>query len=304
MDVTVLIPTLASEKTKPYVEACVRSLRETTPWYEIIVATNGENTQELEVDARVIHRRKKGQCGAVNKVLELVETRYVLVSNDDMIYSPNWDGSLEVAVKKYRCVSPTLVESLPGAPPFYVYNCGRTIEEFKKSEWLSYVAQMRTGAPCKKMEIEDGFNLPFLTRTDIFRTIEGYDESYDPGGSNSDPDVMFKMMLAGIAPKRDRLSLVYHFSLQSGSMADDRQSWWHNWRYFPQKWGFERPGTNEVWYAGGEDGIRIPTPERPYVAEVAHGHGIHPGKDWLEYHPSWEGQYGKPFYGKGKYYDQ
>jgi len=300
--ITVIIPTLASKKTKPYVEACVASLKETTPWYEVLVVTNGKGVLPLDVDARIIHRNKAGQCGAVNEALELVETKYVMVSNDDMIYGPGWDESLKISLPKYRCVSPTLVEPLAGAEPFYTYDCGTRVDNFDKERWLEFIGQMRIGI--EEEDVEDGFNLPFLTETEIFRTVGGYDEKYDPGGSNSDPDVMMKMMIAGIRPMRDRGSLVYHFSLQSGSMGNDRSGWWRNWRYFPKKWGFERDGRTNIWYAGGENGTRIPTEERPYVDPCCHGAGTHPGKDWLEFHPEWKGKYGKPFYGKGNFHGQ
>jgi len=303
MRLTIIIPSLANKRTKPYLEACVISLRETTPWHRILVVTNGDQVQDLDIDADVVHVDKQGQCGAVNRGLEMVDTQYVMVSNDDMIYGPGWDDSLSRTVPKYRCVSPTLVEPKAGAPPFYIYNCGVTIKQFDKKRWHQYIAQMRIGED-EEEDIEDGFNLPFLTETEIFRTIGGYDEEYDPGGSNSDPDTMHKMMIAGIAPKRDFMSLVYHFSLGSGAMGVDKISWWHNWRYFPQKWGFERDGRNNIWYAGGKNGTRIPTKDRPYVDPSCHGHGTHPGKDWLEYSPPWTGIYGHPVYGEGEYYGQ
>jgi len=298
---TVLIPTLASKKTKPYVEACVASLREFTSKISILVLVNGKNALDLNVDARVIKIPQQGQCHAVNEGLEMTNTKYVMVSNDDMIYSPDWLPFLLKAVEEHKCVSPNLVEPLSGAEPFKIHNCGETVDKFRRDAWLQFVSQNHGDEG-----IEDGFNLPFLTETEIFKTIGGYDEAYDPFGSNSDPDVMYKMMIAGIRPKRVRDSYVYHFSLQSSSPAESeeaKKSWWTNWRYFPRKWGFERDGRGNIWYAGGKKGTRIPTEERPYVAEIAHGHGVHPGKDWLEFHPSWKGKYGKPFYGEGNYYD-
>ncbi len=300
--VTVLIPTQANELTKPYCEACVASIMETAPWYSVVVITNGPDVLPLNVDVEILHTDKPGQCQAVNLALESVDTKYVMVSNDDMIFGPGWDNSLLRSVQEYRCVSSTLVEPNPGAPPFYNYDCGDSIQVFEKGKWLQYVAQMTIGG--EEQDLEDGFNLPFITETEIFKTIGGYDEEYDPGGCNSDPDVMHKMMIAGIRPMRDRLSLVYHFSLQSGGMDKDKKSWWNNWRYFPRKWGFERDGRNNIWYAGGKEGTRIPTEDKPYVFEGAHGAGKHPGKDWLEFTPPWLGKFGDPVYGEGQYYDQ
>lgn len=306
MLLTVIIPTRASEETKPYVEACVASIRQTAPWVEIVVAKNGNHCLDLDVNAEVVYFRKQGQCNAVNEAVKGVGSKYIMVSNDDMIYSPGWANNLMDAVKEHLCVSPTLVEPKGGAEPFYNYDCGRSVDEFNMDKWLDFVGEMFIGEN-EEDGIEDGFNLPFLVEREVFNTVEGYDTEYDPYGSNSDPDLMYKFMIAGIAPKRDRRSLIYHFSLRSSDPAqseDAKTSWWKNWRYFPHKWGFERDGRTNIWYAGGENGTRIPTEDNPYVSEQAHGHDIHPGKDWIEYKPDWMGKYGEPFYGKGDYYDQ
>ena len=255
-DITVIIPTLSNGKTKTLVEASVSSLREFTSHIDILVVLNGESPLEPNVETRFLMKvKKQGQCNAVNRALEKIDTRYVMVSNDDMIFSPDWDKPLLKAVQEFKCVSPNLMEPEPGAPPFHFSNFGSNPKEFNKENWLKFC---RTN---KDEEIEKGFNLPFMTETEIFRTIEGYDENYDPYGSNSDSDVQYKFMISGISPHRVRASLVYHFSTRSSDPSqgeETRKDWWKNWRYFPRKWGFERQADNNIWYEP-----TIPTKEHP-----------------------------------------
>jgi len=301
---TIIIPTLADKEAEPYLRLCLEAIKEVSPEHRIIVAVNGSGAEETQTNfdganTMVIKIPEKGQCRAVNRAVELVDTEYMLVINDDMVVSPDWDKPLLENIEKYKCVSPNLVEPGGGAPPFLTPNdFGKTAEKFDARAWLEFTKTHKDN-----IGIEDGYNLPFMTLTEVFKGIGGYDEKYDPSGSNSDPDMMCSMMLAGIAPKRIRTSLVYHFSLGRGSMERDAGAFWHNWRYFPQKWGFERDATERIWYGAGENGTRIPTKERPYISESAAGAGKHPGKDWLEYKPEWMGKYGEPIFGKGKFYD-
>jgi len=307
--VTAIIPSLSTDETYPYLELCLDSLAETSPEVPIVVALNGYDPHfpNHRDNLTVIRVSGQGQCKAVNEAVWYAKTKHIIVVNDDMVFSPGWVETMIEATEKYRCVSPNLVEPGSGAEPFMKFDCGSTADTFKYVRWIKGYKDLdpEGGMEC-------GFNLPFMTEKEIFETIEGYDEEYDPYGSNSDPDIMYKMMIAGISPQRCRDTLIYHFSNRSSDAhiveGDEKKKrlydWNKNWRYFPRKWGFERDGRTNVWYAGGENGTRIPIKSRPYVFDGAHGHDIHPGKDWLEYKPEWKGKYGRPFYGKGEYYEQ
>jgi hypothetical protein len=67
---------------------------------------------------------------------------------------------------------------------------------------------------------------------------------YDPWSSNSDSDLEYKCILAGIQPKVLRGVFVYHFGMKSGTFDPDQQVYWQkNWDYFNEKWGFSRVDT-------------------------------------------------------------
>lgn len=239
MKVTVVIPSLY-EKTKGYLENCVNSLRSTVDW-DIIVVTNGSkvkpNLDHIKGITVHVHTSDQGQCNAVNIGGQLTapNTDYLMVSNDDMYYAPGWNRHLKF---DYPVFSPNLVEPVDNAgsaPPFLKFDGGLNLEAFDQKAVDEFVAKHEDG------EVTDGFNLPFFIRKDVWDTIGGYDKNYDPWGSNSDTDLQTLIELAGIKPKRQRDSLVYHFGSKSGTFDSSNQElWWKNWHYYTDKWGFNR----------------------------------------------------------------
>lgn len=311
LDLTVIIPTQANGKRKSYTELCNRTLSYFTPLYKRIIIANGEGNilPDIRGTGSYIYQiPEMGQCHAVNyAVKNYVTTKYIMVTNDDMLYGAGWNKGIEAMIEQYPVLCPNLLEPQPGAPTFrWMNGIGEKLDkEFNFKLLMSFLEQYHQ--LYKEPVVQDGFNLPFITRTDIFNEIEGYDEGYDPYGANSDSDLLYKFMIAGLHPQRLLTSLVWHFSLKSSEQTNgtaERDDWFKNRDHFTHKWGFERQMESAIWFAGGENGIRIPTKEKPYLFEHAAGHGIHPGYDCIEYHPAWEGKFGEPFYGNGKYYGQ
>lgn len=261
MTYSVVIPSLANETTKPYLKLCVESLRESGFGGNIIVATNGDYKPDLK-DIKGItvhtHSKRQGQCGAANAGAQLMNMadKYLMVCNDDMYFAPGWDNKLRF---DHLCFSPNLIEPTTNngsAKPFLKRDWGYTIDEFKKDRAedgvVKTVTAMNMGQNAFDEPIhkeEPGFNLPFFINAEVWRTIGGYDERYDPWGSNSDTDFQTKINLAGIVPMRLRDVLVYHFSNKSGTFDGTHQEdWQRNWEYFDAKWGFNRDVLgSDVW---------------------------------------------------------
>ena len=230
--ISIIIPTM-TDNVK-YATLCTDSLEKNTMKFafEIILAPNGRGTDELQ-----------GQCAAVNKAVEKAKGDWIMLSNDDMYYAPGWDKNFYPVED---CFSPNLVEptdNAGSAPPFLKLDAGFTIDKFKPEIVDKFVGEFNENT------IENGFNLPFFIKKDLWKKIHGYDEMYDPWGSNGDSDLQYKIELAGIQPKRHRGMLVYHFSNKSGTFKPENQTYWsRNFEYFKEKWGFERVGSPEVWY--------------------------------------------------------
>lgn len=271
---TVVIPSLANEKTKPYLELCVSSLRKSGFGGEIVVVTNGTKTPEpLNIPGitRRLHTRDQGQCIATNIGAQNCTTPYIMVSNDDMYYAPGWDKKLRF---DHPVFSPNLVEPTnnPGsALPFLKFDGGFTLDEFQQEAVDKNIrANVRDMQDVSKEVTEQpGFNLPFFIRKDLWTFLGGYDTVFDPWGSNSDTDLQTRINLAGVTPMRLRDVLVYHFSNKSGTFDAQNDAFrLHNFDYFKEKHGFDRDGLgSDVWMNKDmlpNDPAQIKYKQRPY----------------------------------------
>lgn len=286
-DVTIIIPHLGSSKEQEYsIEQCYLSLKETVPEIKKIISMNGigkcQGHSWLE-DVELVAVASQGQCKAVNAAVVTVSTPWVLVTNDDMVYPPEWFEKLSTFNKNFykeeyypECISPKLIEPRAGAPTFEVYFCGGAGGDFDKNKWLKFAEEYYkkgwNGTEVQGLkEFRTGFNLPFLIKKELWDLIGGYDINYDPWGSNGDSDLEYKIRLAGVQPYQNTNSIVYHFSQTSGSFSPDNRTYWDkNWHYFISKWGFPRADSPAIWEANFD----IP-------------------KDKLKYRPWWKGFYNK-----------
>lgn len=256
--ISVLIPTLASKESRPYLERCVKSIREhQTIEHDILIMVNGGNAVRLDLPARVYYTNVQGQCNAVNQLAKMVETEWFIVSDDDSIFPPNWERLLENTDKTdVLCMNSMESGKVGSAPPFVVNDCGQDIERFDYEKFKISAIRVGSDEGTKPDHFEDGFSYPFLIKKSLWDKIGGYDTAYDPWGSNCDSDLHYKIRLAGVEPKRDRRILNYHFSQISGTFdfSDTPEGkihyerWNQNKRYFTEKWGFERIGSPEIWY--------------------------------------------------------
>ncbi len=281
--VTVIIPSLY-EKDGEYLKLCVESLRKTVDW-DIVVVTNGGHQpkimDKIHGITRHLHTRDQGQCIAVNTgAANSPISDYYFVSNADMYYAPGWNRYLRF---DHLVFSPNLIEptnNAGSAPPFLKYNGGLTLEEFEERIGSGKSGELQTRRDAVNQFVRlspetgretTGFNLPFFIRSDVWQTIGGYDERYDPWGSNGDTDLQTLIELAGIQPMRLRDVLVYHFSNKSGTFdGSHQQEWQRNWDYYTAKFGFNRD--------------MEPRPDTWMATDLVN-------KKLNRFHPKWEGKY-------------
>lgn len=250
MNITAIIPSLP-EVDKDHLELCVDSLRDTVDWPIIVVTNGGRTTTPLDRQWTTgrcthIHNPQQGQCRAVNVGAQYASPTadYLFIVNSDMYFSPDWNKNLRF---EHPVFSPNLIEPINNkgsAAPFLKFDGGYDLNEFKKEAIDEFVKNN------KETGEEDGFNLPFFIKKEVWDTIGGYDTKYDPWGSNSDTDLQTSINLAGITPVRLRDVLVYHFSNKSGTFDGTHQAeWQHNFDYFTDKFGFNRDQLgSDVWY--------------------------------------------------------
>lgn len=281
-DVTIIIPTMASERNEYALNQCLTSLLESGfPPENIIVAVNGLFTDAGQTDKRfkVVWVEEQGQCKAVNAAVATANTPWIMVTNDDMVYPPDWferlvepigvfifdaEKGLSVSqlefnqekialhfdasysqslLKEPFTLSPQLIEPRDGAPTFKKVFFGGIGGDWNKDGFMEY-AKIHEG-----QGVRSGFNLPFLMKKEVWDLIGGYDVNYDPWGSNSDSDLQYKLKLAGVKMYQNTDCPVYHFSNTSDTFVPENRGFWQkNWEYFIEKWGFERTD-NGIWEA-------------------------------------------------------
>jgi len=270
MRLSIIIPTLRENEN--YLKLTIESIRKYAKEdNEIIVATNNGPAWDVPIEGiKVVHREEQGQCGAVNLGVKNATNEYIYISDDDVVFAPNWEELTEKA-KEVEFLSGNFMENATkggAAAPFVVNNCGTDTNNFDWAKWDNDSLTM------KEDRWQNGFGFPLICKKSLWEEIEGYDENLDPWGSGCDSDIEYKVALKGIMPMRWRGVLTYHFSQVSGSFTKPEALpfWDRNRRYFEQKFGIARAGSPDIWFCN----FKID------------------GKN-LRYRPSWAKLYGNSF---------
>ena len=150
MKISIIIPTLKSNLD--YLKMCVESIKKySTENHEIIVAVNNVKPNEIPEEMKeikgikLLSLERQGQGSAVNLGVAGAINEYVLISDDDVVFSPNWEELTEKA-KEVEFLSGNFTESgAKGgvAAPFVTNDCGDTPETFNWEKWEKDSIEMR-----------------------------------------------------------------------------------------------------------------------------------------------------------------
>jgi len=241
--ISIIIPVLINSEVKPDEWGCLKLAVESikkhsTLPHEILVVTNNGMPKKPPIKGITwFHTEGQGQCFAVNVGVRRSKNDYVMIIDDDMIFPPNWEELIEKA-KDVEFLSGNLMEK---AGSFLNNDCGR-VEDFNKFKFEEDAIKL------KEDKMENGFGFPLICKKEVWERVGGYDIQYDPWGSNCDSDLEYKLMLAGIMPKRWKGVLFYHFAQVSGTFFPEQGSFHQgNIRKFEMKWGFARARAPEIW---------------------------------------------------------
>ena len=257
MKISIIIPVYA-KTDKGFVKLCLESIHKySKEKHEIIVcvnpALNIEGYEDLPA-TYVIASDIQGQWHANNVMVRKASNEWIMLIDDDTVLPSNWEEifeHLESDVVSMNCMEPDRF-GRGYAPPFVKCDCGTTPDTF---DWVKFE---KMALELREEKMESGNSYPFLFKKSLWEKIGGWDERYDPWGSNGDSDWLYQCVLAGVEPLRWRGVFAYHISQISGTFtlpeADDYLA--RNRSMFEKKWGIVRLGSPDIWYAK----LNLPNP--------------------------------------------
>ena len=264
MAISVVIP---SYKNPEYLDLCLRSAFENqVNDNEIIVILDGY----ADLSRHVIEKypalnviefpENRGQIVAHNTGVALASYPYVLIVNDDNVFPPAWDVTLESVAKPNRVVAPNQIEPTPSIfSSFVIKNYGTTPDTFDIEAFCECARRLEAD----RMTV-DGQTWPVFMQKKAYMMLGGIDPSY-PSAAVADWDFFFRCELAGLELVRSHKTHFYHFAgaaTKKPELVNQHVKGEHDsFQYFAWKWGFlpqlEAGTHNKRPFAGAARGIEL-----------------------------------------------
>lgn len=237
--ISVIIPTY---KEPEHLDLCLRSAFEGQfNDNEIIVVVDGFMELNKPVldkypDTKILDLgSNQGLPVATNWGVYNATHDYILVVNDDNVFSKGWDEDLEPFLKKGRVVSFNQIEPKPSFfKQFHVKDLGKTPSEFNLTEFWEYESKL------PKSSDNTGSTLPFAMYKYDYLAIGGWDVMY-PSPHVVDWDFFLKCEYFGMEMQRIYTHF-YHFASvatrstpEQSEIADQKERLAH--KFFINKWG-------------------------------------------------------------------
>lgn len=233
---SILIP---SWKNDAHLKLVIDSIfKNSTYTHQICVHLNEGNTlskeylDQLNISHSLSHENV-GVCFGFNAAAGFAECDYIVLIDDDMYVTPEWDKWLYDEVKKqtnpYWCISGSMMERTGRENQAVILckNYGANPAEFDEKglleEYRTYQHQDWSGS----------LWYPLVLDKRIWTLIGGLSTEFSPG-MYSDPDFMMKLWQAGVRHfKGIEKSRVYHFMSKSTSRIvknDGRKQFLSKWK--------------------------------------------------------------------------
>ena len=234
MKFSIIVPTL---NNLDYLKILISSIKKNSiNEHEIIVHVNenSDNTTDFLKRNKILYTYSKkniGLCRSVNKAAKQATTNYILYCHDDMYLLPDWDivlkSEIEKLNSKYFYLSGTMIQKM-GAD--LILDSGSDFKNFDEQYLLKNYKNIN-------MHDHQGSHwAPHLIHKDIWNSIGGFSEEFDPG-DGSDSDLNMKLWNAGVRVFKGLNNFkVYHFG--SISMRKKKNIKKNNGtKTFLKKWG-------------------------------------------------------------------
>ena len=236
---SILIP---SWNNLDYLKCCIESIRKNSRYqHEIIVHVNEgkDGTLEWIKDQSISYTQSNenvGVCYGFNAPATLALSDYIVLSDDDYYFAPDWDYYLLEEIKKldhlYFCICGTMIEHSPTQYSSMIapHDFGKTVKDFDEGRFLKEFNSF-------PFEDWNGANwYPMVLHKKMWNLIGGLSTEFTPGMA-SDPDMMMKLWQVGVRYfKGVSRSRVYHFVSRSTARVKKNKG---N-KQFLLKWGISK----------------------------------------------------------------
>jgi len=256
---SILIP---SWNNLDYLKCCIQSIRKNSLYkHQLIVHVNEgkDGTLEWVKEQGISYTHSTGNvgvCYGFNAPAALATTDFILLSDDDYYFAPDWDFFLLGEIKKldhiYFSICGTMIEhsTTQYSSMIAPHNFGKTVKEFDEERFLKEY---------KALPFADwnGTNwYPMVMHRTIWNLIGGLSAEFYPG-MGSDPDMMMKLWHCGVRYyKGVSQSRVYHFTSRSTARVKKNDG---N-KQFLLKWGLSKSTFFDMY-------LRLGQPFTGYTAE-------------------------------------
>jgi glycosyltransferase involved in cell wall biosynthesis len=253
---------IASWNNLDYLRCCVDSIRKNSKHrHQIIVHVNEGKDGTLEWVKKegisyTYSKENAGVCYAFNAAASLVQSDYIVLSDDDYYYAPAWDEHLLDEVKKagspYFCICGTMIEhsSTQYTSMIAPFNFGKTVKEFDEKKFLSEYASLPF------YDWNGGNWYPMVLHRHLWNLIGGLSTDFSPG-MGSDPDMMMKLWHCGVRYlKGVSRARVYHFVSRTTARVKKNDG---N-KQFLLKWGLSKSTFFDMYLRLGQPFLGL-TPE-------------------------------------------
>lgn len=250
MNFSIIIPTVDNFN---FLKLTINSIIKNSKFnHEIIVSLIKEFSNEKEENffrensIKIFSNlENKGMCSSVNSATNLASNDYIVLSDDDMYYLPNWDKYLIDEILSFKddkfYLSSTMIQNIKDQESLFFskssskytnhiyYDAGDNPDNFDEEKILR---------DYHKLEFYDWtgtHHTPAVLKKDLFNSVGRMSEEFNPA-AGSDPDLCLKLWKSGVRIfKGVNKSRVYHFGSTTTRKRDIKMN---NGRItFLKKWG-------------------------------------------------------------------
>ena len=205
---SIIIPTL---NNYDYLKICINSIKKNSKFnHQIIVHVNvGEDATKSYLNQNNIEytftKENVGICKAVNQASRKAKYDYIMYSNDDFYFCPDWDVALFNEIKSIKHNKFYLSSTQVNTFGLKCFDCGKNFFDFNEKKLLENL-------PKKDLPDLQGTTwAPLIVHKDYWIKTKGFSEEFFPG-VGSDPDFALKLWELGVRIfKMVGKSKIYHF---------------------------------------------------------------------------------------------